>query len=133
LAGLLGRPTDDDDITIADDRRIAIVAVLVNPESNENQPGSADERPEMVYLLNRTTQAISLHGWSLLNKHDEAHRITSDIRLDRGEVRTVTMGQIPLSNQGGLITLLDENGNKVDGVSYTKEQVGKKGEVIIFR
>ena len=43
------------------------------------------------------------------------------------------MGPTPLSNKGGLISLLDENGNKIDGVSYTKEQAGKEGELVIFR
>ncbi len=41
--------------------------------------------------------------------------------------------KVSLSNQGGLISLLDERGNKVDGVSYTKEQAQKEGELVIFR
>jgi hypothetical protein len=45
----------------------------------------------------------------------------------------VTMGQAPLSNKGGLISLLDEKGNKIDGVSYTQEQAGKEGELVVFR
>jgi hypothetical protein len=43
------------------------------------------------------------------------------------------MERIALSNQGGLISLLDEKGNKVDGVSYTKEQAAREGEIVIFR
>ena len=43
------------------------------------------------------------------------------------------MGKTPLSNNGGLISLLDENGNKVDGVSYTQEQAGQEGNLLIFR
>ena len=43
------------------------------------------------------------------------------------------MKQVPLSNKGGLISLLDERGNKVDGVSYTREQAKKEGELVIFR
>lgn len=132
LAQLLGQKHDDDDIIIPDDRRVALVAALVNPVGGENQADST-ERPEMVYLLNRSTQGISLGGWSVLNKNDEAHVISDDIWLAPGEVRSVTMGQTPLSNKGGLISLLDKNGNKVDGVSYTKEQADKEGELVIFR
>ncbi len=132
LAQLLGHGRDGGDITIADDLRVAIVAALVNPVGGENQP-NATGRPEMVYVLNRSTQGISLGGWSLLNKNDEAHVISDDIWLAPGEVRSVTMGLTPLSNKGGLISLLDENGNKVDGVSYTKDQASKEGELVVFR
>lgn len=117
---------------IADDLRVAIVAALVNPVGGENQPG-ATGRPEMVYLLNRSTQGISLDGWSLLNKNDDAHDLSTDIWLAPGEVRSVTMGDVPLSNRGGLISLLDEDGNKVDGVSYTQEQAQEEGQLILFR
>jgi uncharacterized protein YukJ len=133
LAQLLGQGRDEDEeILISDDRRVAIVAALVNPVGSENQADFTG-RPEMIYLLNRSTQGISLGGWSLLNKNDEARAISDDIWLAPGEVRSVTMGQTPLSNQGGLISLLDLKGNKVDGVSYTKEQADKEGELVIFR
>jgi hypothetical protein len=42
-------------------------------------------------------------------------------------------GTDTLVEQGGLISLLDKNGNKVDGVSYTKEQADREGELVIFR
>ncbi len=115
-----------------DDLRVAIVAALVNPVGGENQPG-ATGRPEMVYLLNRSNQGISLRDWALLNKADDAHVLSDDVWLAPGEVRTVTMGQTPLSNQGGLISLLDADGNKVDGVSYTREQAKNEGELVLFR
>lgn len=119
-------------IPIVDDMRVAILAALVNPVGGENLP-DATGQPEMVYLLNRSSQGVSLGGWSLLNKNDNAHVLSTDIWLAPGEVQPVTMGQVPLSNKGGLISLLDENGNKVDGVSYTKEQAGKEGELVVFR
>ena len=37
-----------------------------------------------------------------------------------------------LSNKGGLITLLNEEGLKVDGVSYTKDQAQNPGWTIVF-
>jgi uncharacterized protein YukJ len=134
LAQLLGptEPDDGDEVTIADDRRVAIVAALVNPVGGENQP-EAGGVPERVYLLNRSGRGVSLRGWSLLNKADHAHVLSTDIWLAPGEARSVTMGRIPLSNSGGLISLLDADGNKVDGVSYTREQASSEGELIVFR
>jgi len=37
-----------------------------------------------------------------------------------------------MSNKGGLITLLNAQGLKVDGVSYTKEQAKNSGWTIVF-
>jgi hypothetical protein len=39
---------------------------------------------------------------------------------------------IQLSNKGGIITLLNAEGLKVDGVSYTKEQAQHPGWTIVF-
>lgn len=87
----------------------------------------------MVYLINRTTQGISLKGWSLLNKNDEPYVLSGDIWLSASAVQAVTMGGVSLSNKGGLITLLDQNRLKVDGVSYTQAQADAEGELVIFR
>jgi hypothetical protein len=37
-----------------------------------------------------------------------------------------------LPNEGGLITLLNPQGIKVHGVSYTKQQAQKQGWTIVF-
>ena len=123
---------DEGEPVISDDLPIAIIAALVNPEGSEGNV-NFNGRPEMVYLLNRTDQGISLNGWSILNKNDEAHIISNDIWLAPGETRSVTMGVVPLANKGGIISLLDKNGLKVDGVSYTKKQAKEEGTLVLFR
>lgn len=143
VAELLGhtRPTPEEGGTtlpspgtelIMDDHRVAIVGALVNPEGPEGQPEYTG-KPELVYLMNRSKSGISLDGWKLLNRNNEAHVLSADIWLAPGEVRTVTMGDISLSNKGGLISLLDHNGLKVDGVSYTKKEARQSGEITLFR
>ena len=50
-----------------------------------------------------------------------------------GATRTVTVADpFALSNQGGVITILDENGLKVDGLSYTRERARHPGWTIVF-
>lgn len=93
-------PRPDDATVIPDDGRVAIVGALVNPIGPEGQP-EHDGRPELVYLMNRTSRGISLGGWQLLNRNDEPHSLASDTWLSSGEVRAVTMGTIPLANGGG--------------------------------
>ncbi|WP_447603951.1 hypothetical protein [Nitrospira sp. Nam80] len=39
---------------------------------------------------------------------------------------------VQLGNDGGIITLLDGQGLKIHGVSYTKEQVQREGWTIVF-
>jgi uncharacterized protein YukJ len=135
FAQLLGYANDEtenhEDVIIRDDQPVKIIAALVNPTGPEGQTNFTG-RPEMVYLLNRTTQGISLNGWSLVNKANEAHVMSNDIWLAPGEVRSVVMGEVPLSNKGGLISLLDQHGIKIDGVSYTKKQAKNEGELVLF-
>jgi hypothetical protein len=37
-----------------------------------------------------------------------------------------------LSNDGGIITLLDAEGIKIHGVSYTKQEASREGWLILF-
>jgi hypothetical protein len=39
---------------------------------------------------------------------------------------------VQLGNKGGIITLLDDQGLKVDGVSYTEQQAQLEGWTLIF-
>jgi hypothetical protein len=50
-----------------------------------------------------------------------------------GSTRVVTVKQpFALSNKGGVVTLVDEHGLKVDGVSYTKAQARDPGWTLVF-
>ena len=39
---------------------------------------------------------------------------------------------VQLGNDGGVITLLDPKGLKIDGVSYTKQQASREGWTVVF-
>lgn len=112
-------------------KRVAIVAARVNPVGAENTRGHMG-MPETVHLLNRGAQPLSIAGWRVLNAADEAHVIGPDQYLMPAEARQLPIS-VPLSNKGGLITLLDADGIKVDGVSYTKQQARREGALILFR
>jgi hypothetical protein len=104
---------------------VRIVAALVNPA------GPAPEA-ETVTLVNASPQAIDLAGWSILDR--EKRRLV----LDAGSLAAGDTIRIPLSppvalgNRGGLITLLDLDGLKVDGVAYTKAQAEREGWSLVF-
>ena len=105
------------------DATVCIAAALVNPI------GPAPER-ETVTLINRSPASIDLAGWALANRSKAKHTLSGS--LAAGATLVVVMPpQVPLSNDGGIITLLDKAGLKVHGVSYTKADA-KEGWTIAF-
>ena len=105
------------------DGLVRIVAALVN----------AIESPEKEYvtLLNMTSAAIDLDGWKIADR-DKNKMALSGV-LGAGEtVRIPLVPPVILPNKGGIITLLNEDGLRVDGVTYTKAQASKPGWTIKF-
>ncbi len=107
----------------APDGAVRIVAALVNPvESPE---------VETVTLLNVTDSPIDLTGWKLLDRHK--HSMSLQGGISAGETLRITL--VPpavLPNKGGLITLLNPDGLRVDGVTYTKAQASRQGFSLKF-
>lgn len=108
------------------DGKVRIVAALVNP------PGD-DLGKETVTLLNASPETVDLNGWAIADRLKRNYPL-KDIRLNPGAVVTVplTGKDIQLGNDGGIITLLDSDGVKINGVSYTKEDANKQGWTIVF-
>jgi len=107
------------------EKSICIIAALVNPKG-------ADKGLESVTLLNTTPEKIDLTGWTLVDKNKK--KLVLKDGLGPGETRREHLsGQdIELSNQGGIITLLNKSGIKIDGVSYTKKDASIDGRTIVF-
>lgn len=106
------------------DYNVRIVAAMVNPI------GPAPET-ETVTLLNTTSQPIDLEGWSLVDK--QKNKMTLTGTLAKGASLLVNVEPpMQLSNAGGLITLLNPQGVKVHGVSYTSGQAHREGVTIVF-
>ena len=102
---------------------VRIVAALVNP--------TASPEVEVVTLLNTAPHAVDLAGWVLLDTQKK--RLPLSGVLAAGGTRAITVTQpLALSNQGGVITLLDEHGLKVHGVSYTRAQARHPGWTVVF-
>jgi uncharacterized protein YukJ len=107
------------------DHTVRIVAALVNP------PGPAPEA-ETVTLLNASPEDVDLAGWAIADR--EKRRLVLDGGvLPAGEaIRILVVPPVQLGNRGGLITLLDPDGLKVDGVAYTKAQADTEGWSLVF-
>jgi hypothetical protein len=109
-----GEDRDGDDLA---DSPVFITQALVNPPGRNQQPGTA---PETVTLTNRTNQKLDLSKWKVLNTTEQAQEVPSGLHIAADGTVTVEMPDAPLSNPGGTITLLNAQGIKVHGVSYTE-------------
>ena len=106
------------------DHAIRIVGALVNPI------GPAPEH-ETVTILNASPSAIDLAGWQIADKLKNKHGLSGTINA--GATLVISLPpSVQLGNKGGMITLLDNKGLKVDGVAYTGEQAKKEGWTLVF-
>lgn len=103
---------------------IRIVAALVNPIGT-------DAGKETVTLLNTCSQAIDLKGWAIADKFKNKFTLSGTVAA--GATFVVTLpANVQLSSKGGIITLLNNQGLKVHGVSYTQQQAQREGWTIVF-
>jgi uncharacterized protein YukJ len=102
---------------------VRIVAALVNSVQSPER--------ELVTLLNTAPHDVDVSGWALLDT--QKARLSLSGTIPAGGTRVVTVEPpLALSNKGGAITLIDENGLKVDGVAYTQEQAKHPGWTLVF-
>lgn len=102
---------------------VRIVAALVNSVQSPEV--------EVVTLVNASPREIDLQGWALADSQKNRQKLTG--KLKAGEARAVRIEKpVALSNKGGIISILNETGLKVDGVSYTKAQAANPGWTIVF-
>jgi uncharacterized protein YukJ len=92
----------------------------------------ADGGPPTVTLLNTGTHDLDLAGWALSDVHEHRMPLPSAL-LPAGETARIPVeGPVLLDGGGGLLTLLDPAGLKVDGVAYTEHQAQPEGSTIVF-
>jgi uncharacterized protein YukJ len=107
------------------DRTVRIVGALVNP------PGPAPEA-ETVTLLNASPEPVELAGWWIADQAKRRMILDAGVLPAGDSLRVPVAPPVQLGNRGGLITLLDPDGLKVDGVAYTKAQADAEGWTLTF-
>ncbi|NKI95004.1 DUF2278 family protein [Rhizobacter sp. SG703] len=105
------------------DGMLRIVSALVN----------SIESPEVetVTLLNATPKRIDLGGWKLLDRNKAATPLSGPI--EPGETRRFKVATpMALSNKGGMISVINADGLRVDGVTYSKADASLPGYSVKF-
>ncbi len=108
---------------VAADGRVRIVAALVDAADTP--------RSGVVTLLNTTAEPIALAGWRLADRDKQALALSGEIAAGAA-LRVALTPAVTLPDGGGVITLLDGAGLKVDGVAYTRAQLAGPGTTIVF-
>lgn len=104
---------------------VRIVGALVNPI------GPAPEA-ETITLINASSEPIDLTDWRLADRGKNTGPVPAG-PLAAGATLLVDVPEgVQLGNNGGVITLLDPQGLKVHGVSYTSEQTDREGWTVVF-
>lgn len=95
------------------DGLVRIVGALINSSHSPER--------EAITLLNTSNHDIDLSAWHLADKQKNKMQLSGYLSVGQ----TLLIGVKPpmvLSNKGGIISLLDDRGRKVHGLSYTKSQ-----------
>lgn len=102
---------------------VRIIAALVN----------SIESPEVetITLLNTSPGQLDINNWGILDSQKQKQVLDGQIAPGAAHVIQIQK-PLALSNKGGIITLVDDNGLKIDGVAYTKEQASHPGWTIVF-
>jgi len=103
---------------------VRIVGALVNPI------GPAPEA-ETVTILNASPDPIDLAGWAILDKLKHKQLLSGTLAPGATQIIAL-LPTVQLGNKGGIITLLNNQGLKVDGVAYTGPQAQREGWTIVF-
>lgn len=95
-------------------------------------PAGIEARTEWITLFNNTDRVIDISGWTIQDSLKRIETLQGTIQPHTHLKVTLSGAGASLSNQGGIISLLNQSGLKVHGVAYTKEQALAADTAIIF-
>lgn len=110
---------------VDDEVAVFIAAAMVNPKGPERAG-------EWVTIINLSEDDVSLKDWAIADRRG-ARLTLGDMTLAPGEAARVTpLAPVMLGNEGGIITLWDAAGRRIDRVKYRKEHARTEGRPIVF-
>lgn len=113
--------TKERDAELTEDS-VTIDEALINTESDGPRA-----RRRSVTLTNPKDHTMPLSSWKIKNSAGEFQALPRDAALGAKATQAFDIPDVHLSNLGDTITLLNEKGLKVDGVSYHSQQgVGRQ-------
>jgi len=101
---------------------VVIAAALLNPLSGN----------QTISLLNTSAKDIDLTGWNLTDNMKNKYELRG--KISKGSFMTVALpdNTLSLPDSGGIISLIDNDNLKINGVSYTFLDFTQKGKTKTF-
>lgn len=114
------------DATVGTDgrTRARIAAAFVHP--NDDKDGV-----EHITIWNDDDEPLDVDGWRIVNREGDGVRLAGTVPPHRGR-RVPLPDHVPLSTRGGRIRLLDDQGEEVDAVAYTRQEARRKRGSLTF-
>lgn len=105
---------------------IRMIAALVNPSGN-------DVGKESITIINTNSDTVSLNNWRIEDKNGNSSSFSVTAIHGGDTHRIILDGKgAQLSNKDGIIKLLNNQGEMVHLVSYSRGQVREQGRTIVF-
>jgi uncharacterized protein YukJ len=121
------QPTDPDNVVPPHQESpdICIIGAFIDPDGD-------DTGKEMVYLFNRGQSDVNLNKWCIADIQKKKTMLDG-ISIKKLSCQQIKLGKngAQLSNNGGIISLLDPKGIKQHGVSYTQKNI-ERNKVVLF-
>lgn len=106
---------------------LAGVVKIVSAQIKTN----AENSGQSVTILNRATQAVNLQGWSLINTARDSYPLRGILKS--GAAKKIKLpDRFKLTQAGGIVSLLDQQGLKIDGAAYRTSEIADPGWSITF-
>ncbi|KAJ5798748.1 uncharacterized protein N7503_006253 [Penicillium pulvis] len=85
-----------------------------------------------VTLTNPTDHTMPLSRWKIHNSAGQSQALPKDAALGAMSTGAFSLPNCPLASRGDTITLVNDQGLKVDGVSYCSQKKGIEGRPVVF-
>ena len=82
-------------------------------------------------MINPGADPVDLSGWTVLDRQERMMPLDPAVIAPGDTVRLPIRPPVQLGNRGGLLTLLDAGGLKVDGW-HTEVDAGLEGHSVVF-
>lgn len=90
------------------------------------------KKQNSVTLKNLTNHQVSLASWQLHNSAGQAQKFPGNAVLNPMSTCGFEVPNLHLLSNGDIITLVNGDGLKVDGVSYNSQQGNMEGQSVVF-
>ncbi|KAJ5627030.1 hypothetical protein N7528_004457 [Penicillium herquei] len=113
-------------------KRVDLIENSVSIDEASVEQDTSENRRRSVTLTNQTDHKISLSSWKIQNSAGQVQKLPANAELKANATNVFDITNIDLSNIADTVTLVNEKGLKIDGVSYNSHPGKLQGQSVVF-